>query len=169
MDLLKNAVSQAASAVDKYVPPAAKTQLKTYMDKAKAYVNNASELEMKVLEATNHEPWGPHGQLMAGALGGAPSPQPSQGLQSRLHAAHHTCGPAAASAIANCRCLMCMQAQQPAGWSGRMPGHAAVPCGTAEHVVGPMRCMPAEISQAAFDPEGFFQIMVGGVQDAGWH
>lgn len=52
--------------VSRYIPEAAKTQLKTYVDKAKAYVNNMTELEQKVLEATNHEPWGPHGQAMQG-------------------------------------------------------------------------------------------------------
>jgi hypothetical protein len=49
----------------RYVP-GAQSKIKNFADKAKAYVNNVSELEMKVLEATNHEPWGPHGSAMAG-------------------------------------------------------------------------------------------------------
>lgn len=49
----------------RYVP-GAQTKIKNLADKAKAYVNNVSELEMKVLEATNHEPWGPHGSAMQG-------------------------------------------------------------------------------------------------------
>lgn len=52
-------------AVCRYVP-GAQTKIKNVVDKAKAYVNNVSELEMKVLEATNHEPWGPHGTVMQG-------------------------------------------------------------------------------------------------------
>lgn len=38
----------------------------TCTQQAKAYVNNVSELELKVLEATNHDPWGPHGSVMQG-------------------------------------------------------------------------------------------------------
>eukprot|EP00882_Tetradesmus_deserticola_P033875 GHRQ01038729.1.p1 GENE.GHRQ01038729.1~~GHRQ01038729.1.p1 ORF type:complete len:139 (+),score=47.02 GHRQ01038729.1:212-628(+) len=57
-------VDTVLSAVDKYVP-GAQSKIKNFADKAKAYVNNVSELEMKVLEATNHEPWGPHGSAMA--------------------------------------------------------------------------------------------------------
>eukprot|EP00878_Enallax_costatus_P043639 GHUV01051679.1.p1 GENE.GHUV01051679.1~~GHUV01051679.1.p1 ORF type:complete len:163 (+),score=14.30 GHUV01051679.1:357-845(+) len=56
-------VDTVLSAVDKYVP-GAQNKIKNVVDKAKAYVNNVSELEMKVLEATNHEPWGPHGKDM---------------------------------------------------------------------------------------------------------
>eukprot|EP00878_Enallax_costatus_P030505 GHUV01033215.1.p1 GENE.GHUV01033215.1~~GHUV01033215.1.p1 ORF type:complete len:130 (+),score=9.39 GHUV01033215.1:357-746(+) len=58
-------VDTVLSAVDKYVP-GAQNKIKNVVDKAKAYVNNVSELEMKVLEATNHEPWGPHGKDMQG-------------------------------------------------------------------------------------------------------
>ncbi|KAF6244132.1 hypothetical protein COO60DRAFT_1708114 [Scenedesmus sp. NREL 46B-D3] len=57
-------VDTVLSAVDKYVP-GAQSKIKNFADKAKAYVNNVSDLEMKVLEATNHEPWGPHGSAMA--------------------------------------------------------------------------------------------------------
>ncbi|WIA20021.1 hypothetical protein OEZ85_005890 [Tetradesmus obliquus] len=57
-------VDTVLSAVDKYVP-GAQSKIKNLADKAKAYVNNVSDLEMKVLEATNHEPWGPHGSAMA--------------------------------------------------------------------------------------------------------
>lgn len=58
-------VDTVLSAVDKYVP-GAKQNIKNLADKAKAYVNNVSELELKVLEATNHDPWGPHGSVMQG-------------------------------------------------------------------------------------------------------
>lgn len=63
-------VDNVLSAVDKYVP-GAKNNIKNLADKAKAYVNNVTELEMKVLEATNHEPWGPHGSAMQGEQLGA--------------------------------------------------------------------------------------------------
>jgi hypothetical protein len=53
------------SAVDKYVPGAS-TKVKVLADKAKAFMDNRTELELKVLEATNHEPWGPHGSAMRG-------------------------------------------------------------------------------------------------------
>jgi len=69
MDLLGNLanikVDTVLSAVDKYVP-GAQNKIKNLADKAKAYVSNVSELEMKVLDATNHEPWGPHGTVMQG-------------------------------------------------------------------------------------------------------
>lgn len=69
MDLLNNIanlkVDTVLGAVDKYVP-GAQNKLKNLADKAKAYVNNVSELELKVLEATNHDPWGPHGSVMQG-------------------------------------------------------------------------------------------------------
>jgi hypothetical protein len=48
------------------VPAGAQNKIKNLADKAKAYVNNVSELELKVLEATNHDPWGPHGSVMQG-------------------------------------------------------------------------------------------------------
>lgn len=38
---------------------------KVYVDKAKVFINN-TQLEMKVLEATNQDPWGPHGTAMQG-------------------------------------------------------------------------------------------------------
>jgi hypothetical protein len=44
----------------------AQNKIKNLADRAKAYVNNVSELELKVLEATNHDPWGPHGSVMQG-------------------------------------------------------------------------------------------------------
>lgn len=49
-----------------YVPPQVKQELQKQLDRGKAWLNNATELELKVLEATNHEPWGPHGQVMNG-------------------------------------------------------------------------------------------------------
>lgn len=52
--------------VDKYLP-GAKLQVKQLADKAKAYMNNMTDLEVKVMEATNHDPWGPHGTAMQGA------------------------------------------------------------------------------------------------------
>ena len=60
-------IDNVLSAVDKYVP-GAQTKIKNLADKAKAYMNNLSELEVKVMEATNHEPWGPHGTAMRGAV-----------------------------------------------------------------------------------------------------
>lgn len=51
------------------VPAGAQNKIKNLADKAKAYVNNVSELELKVLEATNHDPWGPHGSVMQGGWG----------------------------------------------------------------------------------------------------
>lgn len=72
MDLLGSLsnlkVDTVLSAVDKYVP-GAQNKLKNLADKAKAAWANASELEVKVLEATNHDPWGPHGSVMQGAWG----------------------------------------------------------------------------------------------------
>ena len=38
------------------------------VSKAKALSLGVSELELKVLEATNEDPWGPHGSVMTGAL-----------------------------------------------------------------------------------------------------
>lgn len=49
----------------------AQNKIKNLADKAKAYVNNVSELELKVLEATNHDPWGPHGSVMQGGCADA--------------------------------------------------------------------------------------------------
>lgn len=36
--------------------------------KAKALRHNLSEIEVKTLEATNEDPWGPHGSAMAGTV-----------------------------------------------------------------------------------------------------
>jgi ENTH domain len=69
------AASACAALLCRYVP-GAQNKIKNLADKAKAYVNNVTELEMKVLEATNHEPWGPHGSVMQGAL--PPPPPPPQ-------------------------------------------------------------------------------------------
>lgn len=35
--------------------------------KVKAAYLNVTDTELKVLDATNEEPWGPHGSVMAGA------------------------------------------------------------------------------------------------------
>ena len=35
--------------------------------KAKALTSNLTEIEIKTLDATNHDAWGPHGSVMAGA------------------------------------------------------------------------------------------------------
>jgi hypothetical protein len=71
MDLLGSLsnlkVDTVLSAVDRYVP-GAQTKIKSVVDKAKAYINNSSDLELKVLDATNHDPWGPHGSDMQGVL-----------------------------------------------------------------------------------------------------
>ena len=42
--------------------------LKGITNKVKQYALNLSEIELKVEEATNNEPWGPHGTVMGGAL-----------------------------------------------------------------------------------------------------
>ncbi len=42
--------------------------LKGITNKVKQYALNLSEIELKVEEATNNEPWGPHGTVMAGEL-----------------------------------------------------------------------------------------------------
>ena len=42
--------------------------LKGITNKVKQYALNLSEIELKVEEATNNEPWGPHGTAMGGAL-----------------------------------------------------------------------------------------------------
>lgn len=41
--------------LDRFLP-GAKQQVKQLADKAKAYMNNMTDLEIKVMEATNHEP-----------------------------------------------------------------------------------------------------------------
>jgi hypothetical protein len=46
--------------------PGTKQAVAKLQDKAKAYINNLSDLELKVHEATNHDPWGPHGTAMQG-------------------------------------------------------------------------------------------------------
>jgi len=51
------------------VLPGAKLQVAKALDKAKTYINNMTDLEIKVHEATNHDPWGPHGAVMQGELG----------------------------------------------------------------------------------------------------
>lgn len=38
----------------------------TLAAKAKALALNVTEIELKVMEATNEEPWGPHGKDMQG-------------------------------------------------------------------------------------------------------
>ena len=40
--------------------------VKTVSNKVKQYALNLSEIEIKVEEATNNEPWGPHGTVMQG-------------------------------------------------------------------------------------------------------
>lgn len=53
--------------LEKYVP-GAQAKVKTLVEKAKTYAMsmNMTELEIKVMEATNSEPWGPHGSVMSG-------------------------------------------------------------------------------------------------------
>jgi hypothetical protein len=65
MDLLRQGLNVAKRELDAYVPGAT-TKIKNIADKAKALAMSMSELEMKVMEATNHEPWGPHGKDMQG-------------------------------------------------------------------------------------------------------
>jgi hypothetical protein len=65
MDLLRQGLSVAKRELDAYVPGAT-TKIKNIADKAKALALSMSELEMKVMDATNHEPWGPHGKDMQG-------------------------------------------------------------------------------------------------------
>jgi hypothetical protein len=70
MDMLRQGLSVAKRELDAYVPGAT-TKIKQLADKAKAIALSMSELEMKVMDATNHEPWGPHGKDMQGERGGA--------------------------------------------------------------------------------------------------
>jgi len=69
MDMLRQGLSVAKRELDTYVPGAT-TKIKQLADKAKALAMSMSELEMKVMDATNHEPWGPHGKDMQGGLRG---------------------------------------------------------------------------------------------------
>ena len=46
------------------------TYLKGIGNKVKQMALNLSEIEVKVEDATNNDPWGPHGTVMAGADGG---------------------------------------------------------------------------------------------------
>jgi hypothetical protein len=48
------------------------TYLKGIGNKVKQMALNLSEIEVKVEDATNNDPWGPHGTVMAGAGGGTP-------------------------------------------------------------------------------------------------
>lgn len=41
--------------------------MKTGFNKAKQYALNLTDVEIKVEEATNNDPWGPHGTAMTGA------------------------------------------------------------------------------------------------------
>ena len=40
--------------------------VKTGFNKAKQYALNLTDIEIKVEEATNNDPWGPHGTAMTG-------------------------------------------------------------------------------------------------------
>ncbi|EFJ39891.1 hypothetical protein VOLCADRAFT_100407 [Volvox carteri f. nagariensis] len=51
------------------------TVLNTLAAKAKALALNVTEIELKVLEATNEEPWGPHGQAMQEIARAAEDPE----------------------------------------------------------------------------------------------
>ena len=42
--------------------------IKSMTTKVKQMALNLTDLEVKVEEATNNEPWGPHGSAMAGEL-----------------------------------------------------------------------------------------------------
>eukprot|EP00877_Chromochloris_zofingiensis_P013831 jgi/Chrzof1/8701/Cz03g21060.t1 len=61
--------------LEKYVP-GAQAKVKTLVEKAKTYAMsmNMTELEIKVMEATNSEPWGPHGSVMSEIAQGAYKP-----------------------------------------------------------------------------------------------
>ena len=49
------------------------TYLKGIGNKVKQMALNLSEIEVKVEDATNNEPWGPHGTVMAGEANDLPS------------------------------------------------------------------------------------------------
>lgn len=44
--------------------------VKNVSNKVKQYALNLTEIELKVEEATNNEPWGPHGSAMQGKASG---------------------------------------------------------------------------------------------------
>jgi hypothetical protein len=137
--------------VQTYVPPQVKTQLQTTLDKGKAWLNNATELELKVMEATNHEPWGPHGQAMNGARALAPA----QMTVARTGALRR---PAVGAGGASSH----RHARRAGG-----PAPPQPPAGGAPPPPPPPTCI-AEIASAAFDGEGFHQIMVGGGREPAW-
>ena len=41
--------------------------MKAWGNKAKQYALNLTDIEIKVEQATNNDPWGPHGTAMGGA------------------------------------------------------------------------------------------------------
>jgi hypothetical protein len=93
--------------VEQYVP-GAKLQVAKAMDKAKTYINNMSDLEIKVHEATNHDPWGPHGTVMQGERQGA--------------------GGAWRSAAVPCYSLLVLHAPLPLTPTPLFPSHRLRPC-----------------------------------------
>ena len=42
--------------------------MKAWGNKAKQYALNLTDIEIKVEQATNNDPWGPHGTVMGGRL-----------------------------------------------------------------------------------------------------
>jgi hypothetical protein len=67
----------------------AKSQLSSLAQKAKAVALKVSDVELKVLEATNHDSWGPHGQTMSGAC---PARAPALALAPRDFSSWHELG-----------------------------------------------------------------------------
>lgn len=44
--------------------------MKAWGNKAKQYALNLTDIEIKTEQATNNDPWGPHGTAMGGEIGG---------------------------------------------------------------------------------------------------
>lgn len=98
----------------------AQNKIKNLADKAKAYVNNVSELELKVLEATNHDPWGPHGSVMQGGCrrGSRRAHEPPAPRQQRFMHKASACLCSAAAAASSQRDLLSLATRS--SWLGRL-------------------------------------------------
>jgi ENTH domain len=120
--------------------------------KVKQMALNLTDLEVKVEEATNNEPWGPHGSAMAGQSLAVPDCFVAMCCipSSRVWASLHQKVRASATKQTHCECLHPEDA----------PAQSlSAPSAALHHIGGVLVCRDAEISEAAYDSEGYRQIM----------
>jgi hypothetical protein len=110
----------------------AKSQLSSLAQKAKAVALKVSDVELKVLEATNHDSWGPHGQTMSGGRRAGRARRRWPGMQ------------------------------RAGWRDARVEARRGAPLGAgAPGADLPRPSRPAEIAQLAYDPQNYREIMVG--------